>query len=183
MSKRTFDKYFKNFMGLNNSKPQRRILFLGLDNAGKTTILKAMCNESPTSIAPTRGFNVKQLKTNKLELNIWDIGGQRTLRAYWENYYDKVNGIVWVIDSADERRMEETGEELAALLQEEKLAGVPIIVLANKQDLATAKTADEISLELNLHMIRNRNWQIQACSAIDGTGLKEALSWLDHNLK
>lgn len=171
------------WMGSGNSKPKRRVLFLGLDNAGKTTILKAMCNEAPTSIAPTRGFNVKQLKVNKLELNIWDIGGQRALRAYWQNYYDKVNGIVWVVDSADERRLEETGEELAALLQEEKLAGAPVIILANKQDLATAKPADEISTSLNLHMIRNRNWQIQACSAVNGTGLKESLAWLEQNLK
>ena len=170
-------------MGGGSSKPKRRVLFLGLDNAGKTTILKAMCNEPPTSIAPTRGFNVKQLKVNKLELNIWDIGGQRALRAYWQNYYDKVNGIVWVVDSADERRLEETGEELAALLQEEKLAGAPVIILANKQDLATAKSADDISIALNLHMIRNRNWQIQGCSAVNGMGLKEALAWLEQNLK
>jgi ADP-ribosylation factor-like protein 3 len=119
---------------------------LGLDNAGKTTILKALAQETPTNIAPTRGFNVKQIKRGNVEFDIWDIGGQKPLRAYWSGYYDKVRGLVWVIDSADTRRMEETGSELAALLQEEKLAGVPVLVLANKQDLATASQPDEVRL-------------------------------------
>lgn len=103
-----------------------------------------MSDENPSTVAPTRGFNVKQLTRGNMEFNIWDIGGQKALRAYWANYYDKVNGIVWVIDSADSRRLEETGYELAALLQEEKLAGVPVIILANKQDLATAFPPDEV---------------------------------------
>ena len=137
------------FQGGFSSIAKRRLLFLGLDNAGKTTILKAMSCENITTIAPTRGFNVKQLQKNNMELDIWDIGGQRALRPYWANYYNKVNGIVWVIDSADSRRMEETGIELSALLDEEKLAGVPLLILANKQDLAIAVSPDEVSLFSN----------------------------------
>lgn len=165
-------------MGLGSSKVKRRLLFIGLDNAGKTTILKAMSDESPASVAPTRGFNVKQIVRDNVEFNIWDIGGQQALRAYWKGYYDKINGIVWVIDSADGRRLEENGYELAALLEEEKLAGVPILILANKQDLATAEPPDEITMKLGLHEIRNRNWQIQGCSALTKAGLDDALSWL-----
>ena len=157
--------------------------FLGLDNAGKTTILRAMSDENPTTVAPTRGFNVKQIVKENVEFNIWDIGGQKALRAYWQGYYDKVNGIVWVIDSADAMRLTETGYELSALLQEEKLAGVPLLILANKQDLATAKPPDEITIELGLHEIRNRNWQIQGCSAVSKQGLDEALTWLKKVLK
>lgn len=155
---------------------------MGLDNAGKTTILHALSDENPTSIAPTRGFNVKQINTNNIEFTIWDIGGQKALRAYWANYYDRVNGIVWVIDSADSRRLLETGYELSALLDEEKLAGVPLLILANKQDLATAKQPDEITIELGLHEIRNRNWQIQGCSAVSKAGLDTALQWLQKTL-
>lgn len=165
-------------MGLGSSKVKRRLLFIGLDNAGKTTILKAMSDENPASVAPTRGFNVKQVVKDNVEFNIWDIGGQKALRAYWSGYYDKINGIVWVVDSADSRRLEETGYELAAILEEEKLAGVPILILANKQDLATAHPPDEITVQLGLHEIRNRNWQIQGCSAITKDGLNEALTWL-----
>ena len=121
---------------------------------------------------------MKQIVKDNVEFNIWDVGGQKALRAYWNNYYDKVNGIVWVIDSADSRRLEETGCELSALLQEEKLAGVPLLILANKQDLATALPPDEMTVTLGLHEIRNRNWQIQGCSAINKSGLQEALAWL-----
>jgi ADP-ribosylation factor-like protein 3 len=120
---------------------------LGLDNAGKTTILKAMSRENPSSVAPTRGFNVKQIVKDNVEFNIWDIGGQKPLRAFWSGYYDKVNGVVWVIDSADSHRLVETGYELAALLQEERLAGVPLLILANKQDLATAKPPDQVCFD------------------------------------
>jgi ADP-ribosylation factor-like protein 3 len=169
---------FINLMGGGPSKTKRRLLFLGLDNAGKTSILKAMGQENPTSIAPTRGFNVKQISKENVEFNIWDIGGQKALRAYWSGYFDKANGIVWVIDSSDSRRMDETGTELAALLQEEKLAGLPLLILANKQDLATASPPDQITINLGLHEIRNRNWQIQGCSALSKAGLDEALQWL-----
>lgn len=168
-------------MGPLASVQKKKLLFLGLDNAGKTTILKALLNESQESIPPTRGFNVKQIKSGKIEFNIWDVGGQKALRSYWNSYYDKINGICWVIDSADTRRMPETGFELAELLQEEKLAGVPILILANKQDLATAKDPDEIALELELHNIRNRNWQIQGCSAVTKKGLDDGLKWFKEN--
>lgn len=170
-------------MGGFQSVQKRKLLFLGLDNAGKTTILKSLLKEDPDSVAPTRGFNVKQIKTGNFEFNVWDVGGQKALRSYWSSYYDKINAVVWVIDSADTRRMTETGFELAELLQEEKLAGVPILILANKQDLATAKDPDEIALELELHNIRNRNWQIQGCSAVTGAGLEDGLAWLRENLK
>lgn len=177
----TFESFTKKLMGGQPSIQKRKLLFLGLDNAGKTTILKSLLNEDPSSIAPTRGFNVKQIKTGNFEFNIWDVGGQKALRSYWASYYDKINAIVWVIDSADTRRMQETGFELAELLQEEKLAGVPILILANKQDLATAVDPDEITVQLELHNIRNRNWQIQGCSAITKQGLEDGLKWLREN--
>jgi ADP-ribosylation factor-like protein 3 len=137
----------KDFIKMSSSSSQikRRVPFLGLDNAGKTTILKSMCQEEISTIAPTRGFNVKQLKQGKFQFNIWDIGGQKALRAFWSNYYDQIHGVVWVIDSAESVRMKETGFELAALLQDEKLAGVPLLVLANKQDLISASTVDEVA--------------------------------------
>jgi len=96
--------------------------------------------------------------------------GQKSIRPYWRNYFDQTDALVYVIDSADNRRLEETGVELSQLLDEEKLSGVPLLLYANKQDLLSALGPDEISEGLNLHTIRDRVWQIQACSAKTGEG-------------
>lgn len=110
--------------------------------------------------------------------NVYDIGGQKSLRDHWGNHFAGTRGVVWVIDSADKRRMYETGLELATILQDERLAGVPILIFANKQDLGTAATAAEISAELELHSIRRHNWRIQDCSAVNNTGIMEGMQWM-----
>ena len=112
------------------------------------------------------------------KLNVWDIGGQKAIRPYWRNYFEQTDAVVYVIDSADRKRIEETGLELADLLEEDKLSGVPVIVLANKQDLVTALSPNEVADGLNLYSIRDRPWQIQACSAKTGEGLQDGMEWL-----
>lgn len=108
---------------------------------------------------------------------MWDIGGQREIRPYWRNYYDNTDALVYVIDSADRARLEEVNTELSRLLvEEDKLAGVPLLVFANKQDLLSALPASDISLGLNLTAIRDRAWHIQACSAKSGDGLAEGMT-------
>lgn len=82
------------------------------------------------------------------KLNVWDIGGQKSIRPYWRNYYDQTDALIYVIDSADRRRMEETGVELQQLLDEERLSHAPLLVMANKQDLLNALAPDEITAEL-----------------------------------
>jgi ADP-ribosylation factor-like protein 3 len=163
---------------LKRSEKEARILVLGLDNAGKTTILKKLSDEDITHIMPTQGFNIKSLVHEGFKLNVWDIGGQKSIRPYWKNYYDSTDALVFVIDSADRHRMEEAGAELGQLLEEEKLADAPCLVFANKQDLLSAQPAKEIAESLNLHTIRDRPWQIQACSAKSGEGLQEGMEWL-----
>lgn len=81
---------------------------------------------------------------HSFRLNIWDVGGQKSLRSYWRNYFEQTDGLVWVVDSADRRRLEDTGAELARLLLEERLAGASLLVLANKQDIAGALAPSEI---------------------------------------
>ncbi|KAJ4463015.1 putative ADP-ribosylation factor 1 [Paratrimastix pyriformis] len=157
---------------------QVRILFLGLDNAGKTTALQSLADEQIDNITPTQGFNVKTVRHANYQLHVWDIGGQRTIRPYWRNYFGNTDALVYVIDAADERRLEESGLELNSLLEEEKLAGLPMLVFANKQDLAGAQTPDAIATSLHLNAIRDRPWHIQPCSAKTGEGLQEGMEWL-----
>ena len=95
------------------------IFYSGLDNAGKTTILKKFNGEDITTISPTLGFNIKTLEHNGYSLNIWDVGGQKSLRSYWRNYFETTDGLIWVVDSADKRRLEDCKKELHQLLQEE----------------------------------------------------------------
>uniref|UniRef100_A0A8D0VKM8 ADP-ribosylation factor-like protein 3 n=2 Tax=Sus scrofa TaxID=9823 RepID=A0A8D0VKM8_PIG len=151
-----------------------RILLLGLDNAGKTTLLKQLASEDISHITPTQGFNIKSVQSQGFKLNVWDIGGQRKIRPYWRNYFENTDILIYVIDSADRKRFEETGQELAELLEEEKLSCVPVLIFANKQDLLTAAPASEIAEGLNLHTIRDRVWQIQSCSALTGEGVQES---------
>jgi ADP-ribosylation factor-like protein 3 len=148
---------------------------------------------------PTQGFNIKSLMHDGFKLNVWDIGGQKSIRLfisqiyyfcksysciylfyrpYWRNYYDQTDALIYVIDSADRKRMEETAVELQQLLDEERLSHVPLLVMANKQDLLNALSPAEISTELNLNELRERTWQILPCSAKTGEGLQEGMEWL-----
>lgn len=122
---------------------------LGLDNSGKTTILKKLSDEDISTIMPTQGFNIKTLIHDGFKLNVWDIGGQKSIRPYWRNYFDQTDAMVYVIDSADTRRLEETRVELQSLLDEERLAGVPVLIFANKQDLMSALSTSEVSVSYN----------------------------------
>ena len=83
-------------------------------------------------------------------MNVWDIGGQKAIRPYWKNYYENTDGMVFVVDSSDEERLKECTEELGALLTEEGLVKVPLLVYANKQDLQFALEAEEILNNLKL---------------------------------
>lgn len=156
---------------------------LGLDNAGKTTILKGLAGEDPSHVMPTQGFNIKGVSKDGVTLNMWDIGGQKTIRPYWSNYFDGSDGLIFVVDSSDNRRLEESAMELRDLLAEDKLANVPLLVFANKQDLSTAvqdtsELLEAMGLDRDGHFAGERTWTIVACSAKSGEGLQEGLDWL-----
>uniref|UniRef100_A0A182WK70 ADP-ribosylation factor-like protein 2 n=3 Tax=Myzomyia TaxID=59140 RepID=A0A182WK70_9DIPT len=163
---------------MKQKEKEMRILLLGLDNAGKTTILKRFNGEPIDQISPTLGFNIKTLHYNDYVLNMWDVGGQKSLRSYWRNYFECTDGLIWVVDSTDRMRMESCREELTLLLQEERLAGATLLVLANKQDLPGALTANEIKEILQLDKIETHHWSIQSVSAVTGGKLVEAIDWL-----
>ena len=163
---------------LKDKEKDVRILMLGLDNAGKTTILKKFNGEDINSISPTLGFNIKTLEHKGYNLNIWDVGGQKSLRSYWRNYFETTDGLIWVVDSADKRRLQDCKKELHTLLQEERLLGATLLVFANKQDLPGALAAEEIKYALGLEKIKSHHWQIVWCSAVTGENLLAGMDWL-----
>jgi ADP-ribosylation factor-like protein 2 len=158
------------------------ILILGLDNAGKTTILKKFCGEPIDKIEPTLGFNIKTVDhRGGYTLNLWDVGGQKSIRAYWRNYFESTDGLIWVVDSADKVRLEQCREALLELLQQERLAGATLLIFANKQDIDGALNSKEIAQVLELETnesFKKRHWSIQSCSAVTGEGLVSGMDWM-----
>ncbi|MFQ6623469.1 hypothetical protein Gotur_003524 [Gossypium turneri] len=164
---------------IKRKEKEMRILMVGLDNSGKTTIVLKINGEDTSIISPTLGFNIKTISYQKYTLNIWDVGGQRTIRSYWRNYFEQTDGLVWVVDSSDLRRLDDCKMELDNLLKEERLSGASLLILANKQDIKGALTPAEIAKVLNLEaMDTSRHWKIVGCSAYTGEGLLEGFDWL-----
>ncbi|CAM0948611.1 unnamed protein product [Alopecurus aequalis] len=164
---------------IKRKEKEMRILMVGLDNSGKTTIVLKINGEDTSVISPTLGFNIKTIQYQKYSLNIWDVGGQKTIRSYWRNYFEQTDGLVWVVDSSDVRRMDDCRAELHNLLKEERLAGSSLLVFANKQDIHGALKPDEIAKVLNLEVMnKDRHWKIIGCSAYTGDGLLQGFDWL-----
>src|SRR6195952_798529 len=127
---------------------------------------------------PTIGFNVESVKYGALNLNVWDLGGQTSIRPYWRCYYANTAAVIFVIDSTDIERLQTAAEELSGMLSEEELRDAALLVFANKQDQPGAKGAGEISEALRLGELKDRNWTIMACSAGGGRGVNEGMDWL-----
>merc|ERR1711885_76614 len=122
-------------------KKEMRILMVGLDNAGKTTVLyKRKLGEVVTTI-PTIGFNVETVEYKNISFTVWDVGGQTKIRPLWRHYFQNTQGLIFVVDSNDRERITEAQEELQKMLQEDELREATLLVFANKQDLPNAMTA------------------------------------------
>mmetsp|Transcript_59154 Transcript_59154/g.129757 ORF Transcript_59154/g.129757 Transcript_59154/m.129757 type:complete len:184 (+) Transcript_59154:144-695(+) len=164
-------------------KQEVRILMVGLDAAGKTTILyKLKLGEVVTTI-PTIGFNVETVEYKNISFTVWDVGGQDKIRPLWRHYYQNTQGLIFVVDSNDRDRIEASREELHKMINEDELRDAIILVFANKQDLPNAMTAATVTDKLGLHSLRSRSWFIQATCATTGDGLYEGLDWLGQTLK
>ena len=160
-----------------------RILMVGLDSAGKTTILyKLKLGEVVTTI-PTIGFNVETVEYKNITFTVWDVGGQDKIRPLWRHYYQGTDCLIFVVDSNDPQRIEGAADELHKMIQEDELRESIILILANKQDLPNAMSPAEITDKLRLHTLRGRQWYIQATCATLGDGLYEGLDWLAATLK
>ncbi len=118
------------------------------------------------------------MQYKNVKLQVWDLGGQSSIRPYWRCYYPNTNAIIYVVDANDRDRIEDAKTELQQLLQEEELKGVILLVFANKMDLPNALNAAEVSTGLGLVDIRDRQFAIFQSSAIQGHGINEGLDWL-----
>ncbi|XP_061181636.1 uncharacterized protein LOC133190169 [Saccostrea echinata] len=161
-----------------------RIVMLGLDAAGKTTILyKIKLNENVCTI-PTIGFNVETVSPVKgVSFTVWDVGGQDRIRPLWKHYYQNTEGLVYVVDSNDRERIVESREELFGILQYDEMRGVPVVIIANKQDLPNARSTSEVAEMLCLHKLTSRKWFIQSACATTGEGIYEAMQELSTMVK
>merc|ERR1711943_129384 len=163
-------------------KKDCRILMVGLDAAGKTTILyKLKLGEVVTTI-PTIGFNVETVEYKNISFTVWDVGGQDKIRPLWRHYYQNTQGLIFVVDSNDRDRSEDAREELNKMLSEDEMRDAAVLVFANKQDLPNAMSAAEVTEKLGLHSMRNRQWFIQSACATTGDGLYEGLDWMSRTL-
>lgn len=160
-----------------------RILMLGLDAAGKTTILyKLKLGQSVTTI-PTVGFNVETVKYRNVKFNIWDVGGQDKIRPLWRHYYTGTQGLIFVVDSADHDRLDEARQELHRIVNDREMVEAVVLVFANKQDLPEAIKPQELQERLGLSKIRDHLWSVQPSCASTGDGLYEGLTWLMSSCK
>jgi len=173
-----FGKLFGRLFG----KKEMRILMVGLDAAGKTTILyKLKLGEIVTTI-PTIGFNVETVEYKNIKFTVWDVGGQDKIRPLWRHYFQNTQGLIFVVDSNDRERVGEAHDELHKMLNEDELREAVLLVFANKQDLPNAMSVAEVTDKLGLHSLRYRKWYIQATCATSGDGLYEGLDWLSSQL-
>merc|ERR1719261_1854425 len=164
------------------SKTEMRILMVGLDAAGKTTVLyKLKLGETVTTI-PTIGFNVETVEYKNISFTVWDIGGQQKIRKLWRYYYQGTDGAIFIVDSSDRDRIEDAREELFRMLDDDEMRNAVLLVFANKQDLPRAMDTSEVAEKLGLQDLRNRQWFIQSACATRGDGLYEGLDWLSKTL-
>jgi small GTP-binding protein len=156
---------------------------VGLDAAGKTTILYKMKLGEIVTTIPTIGFNVETVEYKNLKFTMWDVGGQDKLRPLWRHYFQNTNGVIFVVDSNDKERVGQARDELQKMLSEDELRDAVLLVFANKQDLPNAMNTVEVTDKLGLHSLGSRHWFIQGACATSGEGLYEGLDWLSANIK
>ncbi|NWR79858.1 ARL11 protein, partial [Centropus unirufus] len=161
-----------------------RVVMLGLDFAGKSTLLYKLKRGQDVETCPTVGFNVESLQTPcHVSFTLWDVGGQGSLRASWPDYLEDINALIFVFDSADRARLPEAAAALQEVLSQPSMAGIPVLLLANKQEVPGALAPTELEERLWQGWLAGHRWVLRGCSAHTGEGLQEALTVLGELLQ
>ena len=158
-----------------------KIIILGMQNAGKTTILYRLSLGQFIKTTPTIGSNVEELTYNNVKFQAWDLGGQSSTRSVWDVYYMNTDAVVFVVDSQDDEFAEDSKKEFHKLIQNTNLKNAVILIFANKQDLPGAKPINKIIEYYEMNKL-NHIWKIQPCSAVKGDGLINGIKWLSEQL-
>jgi len=159
-------------------KKDSRVILLGLDAAGKTTILYQLNLGEKVMTLPTVGFNVETITYKNVDFTVWDVGGQDKIRGLWKHYYLGTDALVWAVDSSDRARLTMARDELHRVLSDDLLRDVKVLVFANKMDLPDAMNPTEIANGLQLNKLNQRDWYVQQCCGTNGEGLYEGLDHL-----
>ncbi|XP_034050281.1 ADP-ribosylation factor-like protein 4D [Thalassophryne amazonica] len=160
------------------------VVVVGLDLAGKTSLLYWLKLKEFVKTIPTKGFNTERIKlavgaSRAITFQVWDVGGQEKLRPLWKSYTRRTDGIVFVVDSAEQERIEEARVELHKITRTSENQGVPVLILANKHDLDSAMSVSEVEKVLAVHELSMHTlYHVQSCSAVDGRGLQPGLEKL-----
>ena len=169
-----FSKLWTTLFGKNDV----RIVMVGLDGAGKTTILYQIKMGETIKTIPTIGFNVETLYYKGVNFTVWDVGGQDKIRVLWKQYYQNADGLIFVVDSNDRDRINDAAIELKKMLAEEDLKECIVLVMANKQDINGALSPGEVTEKLGMGSLKGRTWLVQGTSATSGQGIKEGFDWM-----
>ncbi|KIY66722.1 P-loop containing nucleoside triphosphate hydrolase protein [Cylindrobasidium torrendii FP15055 ss-10] len=186
-------------------KEEFSVIIIGLDGAGKTTLLeriKTLYNDtpglSPDKIGPTVGQNTGKIALPSTILQFFDLGGQRGIRNIWPKYYDDCHAVVYVIDAEDRERLGEGWEVFDTVLSAPQILGLPLLLLANKQDSSNSLSVEEIRNDYEdwyqrkiesarrdrqddgdaARRERIASLDVMGVSAIEGTGVRSAIDWL-----
>lgn len=156
---------------------EHRVLILGIDGSGKTSILYQLSNKN-VAVIPTIGFNIEQVKYKGATINFVDMRGEENIRRFWPKFYEGTEAVIFVIDSTDSNRLSEAKDELMRVLNHAMMDKLKLLVWANKQDLPNAMDVNQISQTLDLKNNCKQEWTIRPCSAANGNGLVEGLNWI-----
>mmetsp|Transcript_982 Transcript_982/g.973 ORF Transcript_982/g.973 Transcript_982/m.973 type:complete len:178 (-) Transcript_982:32-565(-) len=159
------------------------LVIVGLENSGKTTFVNYLSGGNPGKTAPTIGINVKTLRKGNLIMKVWDLGGQVQYRREWIRYAKGTNVIIFVVDSSERELIFSARKELHMMLEDQDLAGIPLLVLANKIDVSQHLSEPEIIKGLNLDYVSDNPWLVISVSAMKGTNIERAVDWLINKSK